>query len=347
MTETAITIPAPPAPAAAKPWPGVHWWHNQDGFGFHDLLDTINPLQHIPVISTVYRAITHDEPGAVSRIVGDGLFGGMTGFASSVVNVLVQASTGKDIGEHVLSLLDLDGDSGGGGKASAQAAAAKPVATGRTPMPLSPSRYILPTGTAAAPASPDAPAHTAAPAPEPGGAAASSEGPGGGTADKPASGGGSSLAAVPAAPGRPLGPSLVQRPVPLRLTGLLLPNTRPKTVGAGGSATAPSPAAAPVAANSAAANAAATTPGIPAAVNAAAAPPASGSIAAAPDAAAATAAPPAASGSAAAPGGTGSAQSQALEISEQMSDALDKYARMMQARQSKPASAGAQVNVLQ
>ena len=31
-----------------------------DGFTFLDMLDIINPLQHIPVVSTLYRAITGD-----------------------------------------------------------------------------------------------------------------------------------------------------------------------------------------------------------------------------------------------------------------------------------------------
>ncbi|MDP6473864.1 MAG: hypothetical protein QF894_03030 [Alphaproteobacteria bacterium] len=31
-----------------------------DGFGFDDFLDLINPLQHIPIISTIYREITGD-----------------------------------------------------------------------------------------------------------------------------------------------------------------------------------------------------------------------------------------------------------------------------------------------
>ncbi len=38
-------------------------------FSFDDFLDIINPLQHLPVISTIYRAITHDtiNPSNASR----------------------------------------------------------------------------------------------------------------------------------------------------------------------------------------------------------------------------------------------------------------------------------------
>ena len=35
----------------------------KDGFTLGDFLDIINPLQHIPVVSTVYRAITGDKIG--------------------------------------------------------------------------------------------------------------------------------------------------------------------------------------------------------------------------------------------------------------------------------------------
>ena len=42
----------------------------QDGFTFFDFLDIINPLQHIPVISTIYRSLTGDKIDPGSRIAG-------------------------------------------------------------------------------------------------------------------------------------------------------------------------------------------------------------------------------------------------------------------------------------
>lgn len=80
----------------------------EDGFGFDDFLDMINPLQHIPIISTLYREITGDEITPGSRIVGGGIFGGGIGLASSVVNTVIEAETGKDIGEHVASVFTGD-----------------------------------------------------------------------------------------------------------------------------------------------------------------------------------------------------------------------------------------------
>lgn len=89
-----------PAPDDGKP----HLWA-QKGFQFHDLLDAINPLQHLPVISTVYRWVTGDTIGNLPRIVGDALYGGIPGFVSGLFGVLLKEETGKDVGEHVVATL--------------------------------------------------------------------------------------------------------------------------------------------------------------------------------------------------------------------------------------------------
>jgi len=82
-------------------------WENKS-FSFWDILDAINPLQHIPIISTIYRKITGDEMGYASRIAGDTLYGGLFGslissLVSAVANVFVDSTTGKDIGEHMMA----------------------------------------------------------------------------------------------------------------------------------------------------------------------------------------------------------------------------------------------------
>lgn len=75
-----------------------------DGFTFSDLLDVINPLQHIPVVSSLYRNLTGDALGPLPHIAGGALFGGPIGAAASLVNVIISEATGKDMGEHVLAL---------------------------------------------------------------------------------------------------------------------------------------------------------------------------------------------------------------------------------------------------
>ena len=80
----------------------------KNGFSFGDILDVINPLQHLPFVSTIYRSLTGDAIGAAPRILGGALYGrigGIAGLISSVVNGFIGIITGKDIGEHVYSML--------------------------------------------------------------------------------------------------------------------------------------------------------------------------------------------------------------------------------------------------
>ncbi|MBM3599284.1 MAG: hypothetical protein FJX35_13760 [Alphaproteobacteria bacterium] len=92
--------------AATGPTQAGNLWKSPEGFGFRDLIDAVNPLQHLPVVGTLYRAVTGDNIGVGSRIVGSTIFGGPIGFASAIFNSLVEADTGKDIGAHALALFD-------------------------------------------------------------------------------------------------------------------------------------------------------------------------------------------------------------------------------------------------
>ena len=76
-----------------------------DDFGFDDLIDAINPLQHIPVVSTLYREITGDEMAAPASLAGGALYGGVFGFFGALGNEFLKAVTGEDLGEMILSTL--------------------------------------------------------------------------------------------------------------------------------------------------------------------------------------------------------------------------------------------------
>jgi hypothetical protein len=69
------------------------------------LIDIINPLQHIPVVSTIYRRITGDEISPIARIAGDALYGGPIGAAVGVADVIAEQATGKDIGENMIAMV--------------------------------------------------------------------------------------------------------------------------------------------------------------------------------------------------------------------------------------------------
>ena len=59
------------------------WQNQKEGISFSDLLDIVNPLHHIPVVSTVYRMITGDEIGMGARMAGSVLYGGPYGIVGS------------------------------------------------------------------------------------------------------------------------------------------------------------------------------------------------------------------------------------------------------------------------
>ena len=90
----------PPAQASSSASSSHSGFH----FTFHDFLSIINPLQHLPVIGTLYRAITGDKIGVPEKIAGDALYGGLWGAVSAVADAAFQAVTGKDFGETVLAL---------------------------------------------------------------------------------------------------------------------------------------------------------------------------------------------------------------------------------------------------
>ncbi len=73
------------------------------GFSFKSILDSINPLQQLPVISTAYREISGDTISSGSRLIGGALIGGPVGFAIALLNEIVSSTTGKDIGGNIIA----------------------------------------------------------------------------------------------------------------------------------------------------------------------------------------------------------------------------------------------------
>lgn len=75
---------------------------------FSTLLDIINPLQHIPLVSNLYRELTGDEISQSARMVGGAIFGGPVGFASATANVLLEQASGEDLYGHAVALFSDD-----------------------------------------------------------------------------------------------------------------------------------------------------------------------------------------------------------------------------------------------
>jgi hypothetical protein len=112
-TAPAMPVPQAPAPAAAAKEQSDDGWD----FSFKNLLDLINPLQHIPVVSAIYRELTGDRPALPEKIAGDTLYGGLLGFVCSVADSAFAALTGKDFGDTVLAFFT-GGTANGSGKSA-------------------------------------------------------------------------------------------------------------------------------------------------------------------------------------------------------------------------------------
>jgi hypothetical protein len=68
------------------------------------LLDILNPLEHLPIIGSIYRAITGTHIGIPEKVAGDALYGGLWGAVSGIADAAFEAVTGKDLGDTVLAL---------------------------------------------------------------------------------------------------------------------------------------------------------------------------------------------------------------------------------------------------
>ena len=98
-----IGLPRTPAAAPAASADGAPAGGGSH-FSFHDFLSILNPLQHLPVVGTLYRAITGDTIHTPEKIAGDALYGGLWGAVASIADAAFESITGKDVGDTVLAL---------------------------------------------------------------------------------------------------------------------------------------------------------------------------------------------------------------------------------------------------
>ena len=66
----------------------------KDGLTFSDVLDAINPLNHIPVVSDIYSNLTGEKASPGARLAGGALFGGPIGLAVSVASLIFEEGAG-------------------------------------------------------------------------------------------------------------------------------------------------------------------------------------------------------------------------------------------------------------
>lgn len=113
---------------------------------FGDVIDTLNPLQHIPMISEIYRGLTGDRISAHARIAGGTLWGGPFGLVASVASLAIAGNGEDGLGDKVYASLFGDDQSG---KAPAMLVAERTEAA-----PAPPRETELTTASIATPLSP-------------------------------------------------------------------------------------------------------------------------------------------------------------------------------------------------
>lgn len=75
------------------------------GPSFKDVLDIVNPLQHIPFVSNIYRKVTGDEISSPARVIGATLFGGPISGALALADTAVKEQTGTSVTEKIFNLV--------------------------------------------------------------------------------------------------------------------------------------------------------------------------------------------------------------------------------------------------
>ena len=120
-------------PAALDASPDLKPAKAKQSLGFSDLLATINPLQHIPIVGSIYRAVTGDTMSPTAEVVGGALFGGLIGAVTSLADVVFAQATGRNVGDTVLAWLGFDGHSNKTQLAKADPSSASPATSPSLP----------------------------------------------------------------------------------------------------------------------------------------------------------------------------------------------------------------------
>src|SRR5262249_52612460 len=76
--------------------------YRERSYSFRDILESFNPIQHIPIVGQLYRDATGTQLHPVARIVA-GAATGPLGVASAFANVALENATGRDLGGHLLN----------------------------------------------------------------------------------------------------------------------------------------------------------------------------------------------------------------------------------------------------
>ncbi|WDE11801.1 hypothetical protein [Thalassomonas haliotis] len=74
-----------------------------NGLELTDAFDSVNILQHIPVVSGIYQQVTEQDMSAVAKLTGGFLYGGPLGLAVSAADLTLEGFTGNSINNTVIN----------------------------------------------------------------------------------------------------------------------------------------------------------------------------------------------------------------------------------------------------
>lgn len=73
----------------------------EDGATLDDLFDTVNILNHIPIVSDIYEGVSDNHVDLAASVVGGYLYGGTLGMAYEGIDFIVEQSTGMSMFENL------------------------------------------------------------------------------------------------------------------------------------------------------------------------------------------------------------------------------------------------------
>lgn len=100
----------------------------QADVSFGDVLDIVNPLQHIPGVSNLYREITGDEISGQARALGGALYGGPIGLLAGSLSAAMTEESGQSVPGTLAAAFTSDGAGGGSQTQTTKTAAASNAA---------------------------------------------------------------------------------------------------------------------------------------------------------------------------------------------------------------------------
>jgi hypothetical protein len=102
--DTITKIDITPAASTAKPSEKGEFF-GEDGLSFRDVLDAVNPLNHIPLVSSWFEKETEHTPSTASKLAGGALLGGPIGFVASLASVIFEHAVGQSPSDAVYAAL--------------------------------------------------------------------------------------------------------------------------------------------------------------------------------------------------------------------------------------------------